>query len=610
MTGTDDRTASQPTAAPTPAPAPGLAAASSPWQRAGVALVATIVPLMLLALALPPNHGRWWNQKKNVIFPAAALVAAAAALAYVRPGRMFPRRRSTLPLIVLATALLLMATIIWNVAFRRYAGSHAYATEVFRSTMRNPWSPIYGQYDNALARPATLPFALLAAALAVAWYAWARRRPAERPWGARSFAALLSFQLALIASFALCEPWPTRASLNHAQYNEWQADFPTFARTDAGTATGTTVAAVLRDYVAAMPRLGRYGQHYPPGNLLLLTIEKNLRLPGLSHAVVVLLTMLSAVPLYLLSRELRLRPAAASAAIMLHAASSTVLIYCTINTTSLLLLPAVACAWALVRGLNTGSIAAAVLLGVCFAAYLFFSFSASILGLLMAATAAIGWLGGGFRTRDVVRTGAVSLVTVAASIALLYASTRFNLVACFVAAVHGHHAQQGNRGFDDAHRYLLRSTGNLIAYLISIVPLCILAASAVWQRRLSRHPPGEAHGMLMSSSSGTRAQAPYPATPAASAAGMPPMILPASEGTSGRAFFLALWATLLVASFSGLFYVETERIWIFLTPFFALAAGQELARRADVEGRAVTDAVVLLVLAISVTQELFFLHYR
>ena len=57
----------------------------------------------------------------------------------------------------------------------------------------------------------------------------------------------------------------------------------------------------------------------------------------------------------------------------------------------------------------------------------------------------------------------------------MYVTTRFNLIACFIAAVRGHQEQQGNEGFDDSVRWLLRSTGNIIAYLLSIVPLSILA---------------------------------------------------------------------------------------------------------------------------------------
>jgi len=77
-----------------------------------------------------------------VLAPAALAIAAASLLTYSRPTRLFPRAHATLPLIVLGTSLLLLGAIAWNTAFRRYAGSHAYDAEVFRSAMRNPWSPI------------------------------------------------------------------------------------------------------------------------------------------------------------------------------------------------------------------------------------------------------------------------------------------------------------------------------------------------------------------------------------------------------------------------------------------------------------------------------------
>jgi hypothetical protein len=155
---------------------------------------------------------------------------------------------------------------------------------------------------------------------------------------------------------------------------------------------------------------------------------------------------------------------------------------------------------------------------------------------------------------------------------VLYLATHFNLIACFITAVRGHQAQQGNEGFDDLQRWWLRSTGNIIAYLLSIVPLCILAASAVavW-------------GFAKPQADGQRI---------------------------ARSFFIATLLTVLVAGFSGLFYVETERIWIFLTPAFALAAGYELRRRAEVEGRGIIYVVLFLVIAISCTQEFFFQHYR
>jgi hypothetical protein len=549
------------------------------WQRIGIAIALVLVPLMLLSLVLPPLKGKGADKKQDWVLGLAIATAIASGVAYFVPSAMFPRKQSTLPLIVFGTAMLLIACIMWNRSFLNYTRRpDAPHNEVFRRAMRNFHAPIYGRYDNAIARSkeaappysyATLPWVIVASMAAIGWFIWAWRRPLEKRWTAASFAVLCGFMLGMIVLFALCEPpgkpgrWaPMRFTLQLSGYSEFASDIESFKG----------VGDTLRTYVEKMPKLNWYGQHYPPGNLILLTIERQLGIPGLTKAIVCLLTVLTVVPLYMLAKELELDDVAASVAVLLFAMTTGVLVYATINTTSLVLFPATMCLWMLVRSLKTGSIAAAALLGVCFTFYLFFSFSASILGVLMALTTVIGWLSGAFTLRNVLATGAVSLACVLGCVALLYVTTRFNLIACFVTAVHGHQAQQGNEGFDDAKRWWLRSTGNVIAYLMSIVPLCILAVSA-----------------------------------AAFSAFAKPQ---ASGARFTRSFVIATVLTVLVAGFSGLFYVETERIWIFLTPAFALAAGYELRRRAADEGRGLIYIVIFLVIAISCTQEFFFQHYR
>jgi hypothetical protein len=542
-------------------------------QRLGIGIVLLMVPLMLLALPLPPSAGTLAVYKQNWVLAGGIVLAVLSLVAYLIPTPLLKQSRPVLPLILLGTSLLLIGQIGWNKAYRKYVATHAYRREVFRRPMHNLWAPIYGREDNSLARwnPRTgrygfqtLPWAIASAAVAAAWFAWARRRPIDRPWEWRSLAILMAFQLALIVAFAACEPWPMRFSLKISGYSEFKQDLPAF----------TGVADVFRTYVQKMPDLQWYGKHYPPGNLSLLMIEKKLGIPGLTKSIVCLCTVLAAVPLMRLARELELDNVATSAAVLLFTATTGVLIYCTINTTSLLLLPATTCLWMLVRGLRTGSITAAVGLGAAYVCYVMFSFSASIFGILMALTAAIGWWTGAFSTRNVIRTGAIALACVAAVTILLRVTTHLDLVACFVTAVRGHQKQQGNEGFDDAKRYLLRSTGNIIAYLVSIVPLSVLAFATL----KSAKPPFGSE--------------------------------PQGRRQAAKALTIALWITVVFAGFSGLFYVETERIWIFLTPAFALAAGYELARRGERESAPVIHLTLLLVLLISCTQEWFFMHYR
>jgi hypothetical protein len=241
------------------------------------------------------------------------------------------------------------------------------------------------------------------------------------------------------------------------------------------------------------------------------------------------------------------------------------LILPTINTTPMTLLPATMCLWMLVRGLKAGSLPPAVMLGLFYAMFLFFSFTASILGLLMALTAIIGWWMGVFPLRHVVHTAVTSLGIVCLIFAALYLATGFNVITCFQEAVRGHHEQQG-RPYDDLTRYLLRSTGNILAYGFSAIPLSILAVAALWAMRGSK--------------------------------------------TAARSLVTAAIATIVIAGFAGLFYVETERIWIFLTPLLAIGAGYETSRRRDGGEAELPGGIFALVLIISCTQEFLLMHYR
>lgn len=521
---------------------------------------------MLLALPLPPTKGAWAVHKQDWILGGAIAIAIASLIIHFRRGR------GTLSLIVFGTAVLLSCNVVWNKSFRNYVDHHKHEElrEVFRKPMHRTFHwPVYGRYDNALARIdeksgsysfATLPFVALASAIAAAWFTWAWRRGIDRPLQSSDLVVLLIFQLALIIAFAACEPWPSRFSLQISGYNEFKKDLPRF----------TGIADTLRSYVSLMPSLEWYGQHYPPGNLILLQIEKAVGIQGFAKSIVVLLAVLTVIPLHRLARELGLDDSAAALAVLLFAASSSVLIYCTINTTSLVLFPGTVCLWMLVRALRTESPAAAVMLGLSFAFYLLFSFSASIVGVLMALTAILGWFAGVFPLRNIIRAGVISLVVIGAIIALLYLITGFNLVACFIAAVRGHHDQQGNGGFDDATRWLIRSSGNILSYTMSTVPMCILcvsAAASTWKERRT---------------------------------------------TTAASLNIATVLTIIIAGFSGLFYVETERIWIFLTPAVAIGAGYEIARRRRKQEREsrLAAAILALVLVISCTQEFLFLHYR
>src|SRR5688500_6314388 len=163
---------------------------------------------MLLALILPPVKGKAADVKQDWVLGLAIATAIASAVAYLVPSPLFPRRKSTLPLIVFGTAVLLIANVMWNRSFLDYTRDHHYVREVFRRAMRNFHAPVYGRYDNAIARSKdaappysyrTLPWVIVTSAAAIGWFYWTRRRPLEKRWDAASLAVLSGFILAMIA---------------------------------------------------------------------------------------------------------------------------------------------------------------------------------------------------------------------------------------------------------------------------------------------------------------------------------------------------------------------------------------------------------------------------
>ena len=60
-----------------------------------------LIPLLLLALPLPPTKGKWAVHKKDWVFAGAVAIGALSLAAYLLPTPLFPRRKSTLPLLLL-----------------------------------------------------------------------------------------------------------------------------------------------------------------------------------------------------------------------------------------------------------------------------------------------------------------------------------------------------------------------------------------------------------------------------------------------------------------------------------------------------------------------------
>jgi hypothetical protein len=119
-------------------------------------------------------------------------------------------------------------------------------------------------------------------------------------------------------------------------------------------------------------------------------------------------------------------------------------------------------------------------------------------------------------------------------------------------------------GFDEIRRYLLRSSGNLIAYLGSVaIPLVAFSAFCLFSGHRKR-PEAPSYILCIS-----------------------------------------VWLTMLVSAFSGLFFLETARIWIFFTPLLCALAAISLADFMNSgKYKRIVGLILAIVISISAIEEI------
>jgi len=76
-----------------------------------------------------------------------------------------------------------------------------------------------------------------------------------------------------------------------------------------------------------------------------------------------------------------------------------------------------------------------------------------------------------------------------------------------------------------------------------------------------------------------------------------------------RAFYWGTLLGILGSAFSGMTFLETERIWLIFTPGLAVPAGAELEERSQREGRWVAVGVIAFALTFSCAYEIMIRHH-
>ena len=407
---------------------------------------------------------------------------------------------------ILSLAILLIA---WNSIFRWYSDTHDFRGNIFRGILYGFRAPFYGRLNPKIILSNYYP-AIFTATLFILFILYFHKKINahwQRP-------VLFLFAVLLFFSFA----W------NHTLHRTFLAINCHYSTFSEGLSFFPEWATFLSSYTDQMHLLGAHNNHYPPGNLLLLKLNND-SLPYLFKSLVILAPVISLFPIIGILKQIEINDRAIDRYIAFYISSIPLLFYPATSLTPILLIFASSGLYFLIKANRSNMLKNAVLSGLFFAIYAFFSFS-FILFAFFAGVICLLFLKYQFvKKKTLLYTFLAAIGTFILIYTIIYLVFDFNLYTCLNTAIHNENLQMKSSLFDDLWRYLIVSTGNLFAYIGIFGPV-IIAFFTLFIRLEKK--PGNKKLQL---------------------------------------FIQSVLITILILAFSNQFFLEIERIWIFLSPF-------------------------------------------
>jgi hypothetical protein len=289
--------------------------------------------------------------------------------------------------------------------------------------------------------------------------------------------------------------------------------------------------------------MANHSRTHPPGPVLFLWVVSRLFGPGLVPAwlATVLFTSLTTIPVFFLARDLY-GETAARRALALFLLAPSVILFTTTSMDGPTMVFLVAAIWAFLRATAEGARWGwgAIVSGLALALASFMTYAASYLLLFFAVIAALAFFTDRPRFWRIARIVPIAALTCLAFYAALYLAVGYDPVAALQRAVWANNELVGT-GHGSFVQYVHVSLANLFAFLFgmgfALVALWLLQVKVATQR--------------------------------------------AREGREADLFVLAFPISLLVITFSTLYTLEVERIWMFMALMLTLAAGRYLDDRLE-----------------------------
>jgi len=409
--------------------------------------------------------------------------------------------------VLISLFFIILITLLWNYLFRFYSDNSDFKGNIFRGILYGFRAPFYGRLSPIIKLSNFTP-ALITSGLFITFILLYKKWDKEK----LTRNILLLFAPILFISFAwegsLVDTF-SATNCHYKTFTEGLIPFPNWS-------------TFLSTYTDKMSQLGAHNNHYPPGILLLLKIDQE-SFPYLLKSIVILAPIISLRPFLKILNHFSISISKQSIFIAFYI-SSISLLFLPGKSLSPIILPFVAYSfYYLFKAIDERSRLAILLCALSFSLYLFFSFSVFFFAFFITLSLLFHYYKTPIPLKSLLKPLLVTSVVSFFLYSILFYYTGFNIIECLFEAIKNEEIQMKSSGLDSIARYLLISSGNLLAY-IGNFGLVIIAFILFW-------------------------------------------FFSPTKKTNLSPLLLSLSVSIVVFSFSSKFHLEVERIWIFISPF-------------------------------------------
>lgn len=527
-------------------------------------LLKTISVFILLAL-LALSH--IINIAFTPLIPSSSLLLSSLAaicviLSMIALQRRWNEVEQKLLMIAIGGGLLIIILLCWNFLFREYILTTNFQHDIFRGAFRTNYAPLYGidawdpwqMFRYVKEIDGVLFLLLFVGVFTIRVIFWSNSWIEDQKF----WFELLVWFTGLLMFFPLPEGLIGFTD-SYSNYQGFWKDLYLF----------DNYRDILENYTQQMFNLQGRNGHYPPGNILLLKIGQDLGIKWFGHAVVIFLTILTLIPLNGIGTELQIPTYVKNVAMVLFISAQSILLIPTHDLTPITMFFSTTAIWLTLRVIRQESLSESIVVGCIMAILTYFSFISFVVGGLMIVIVLTQVFSSRPRILILFRNAGVAILSFLVIYLVYYLITGFNIYECYMVSIKHNRSGMGT-GLDSFARYSLRSTGNLIAWLFSIgFPAATFGIISAWKvlRHKLENPWGKA-----------------------------------------EAFTAAVVITVFLAGFSSLFFLETERIWIFFVPPWMIVSAIALSDRVSENnrGRLVKSLLVFSIIMVTGV-ELYFI---